>query len=97
MYEHFSKQTFLLLIDTNITNSDSVLLIQMPVNSSPVQTDFLTFAFALLGELKGTWLKMEFENIKSSAALIYDEFIQNAGQYLELQSESIQNRLWHVL
>lgn len=97
MYEHFGKQTFLLLMDTNITNTDSVLLIQMPVSSSPVQTDLLTSAFALLGELKGTWLKMEFENIKSSAALIYDEFIQNAGECLELQSESIQFRLWHVL
>lgn len=79
------NKPFLLLMDTNITNSDSVLLTQMPVNSSTVQTDFLTFAFAPLGELKGTWLKMEFENLKSSAALIYDEFIQNAGQYLELQ------------
>lgn len=52
MYEHFSKQTFLLLMDTNITNTDSVLLIQMPVSSSPVQTDFLTSAFALLGEIE---------------------------------------------
>lgn len=25
-------------------------------------------------------MKMEFDNIKSSAALIYDEFIQNAGE-----------------
>lgn len=28
--------------------------------------------------------KMEFHNIKSSAALIYDEFFQNSGEFLVL-------------
>lgn len=32
---------------------------------------------------------MEFDDIKSSAALIYDEFIQNAGEHLKFEQESI--------
>lgn len=58
----------------------------MPVSSHVVQTDFLTFAFALLGESQGSCLKMEFDSIKSTAALIYDEFIQNAGESLNIQN-----------
>ncbi|KAG8011938.1 Elongation of very long chain fatty acids protein 7 [Nibea albiflora] len=35
------------------------------------------------GALRGSCVKMEFDNIKSSAALIYDEFIQNADSRTE--------------
>ena len=41
---------------------------------------------------------MEFDNIKSSAALIYDEFIQNAGKSLPIQThQAFYVALWPVL
>lgn len=49
------------------------------------QTDFLTFA--LLGKLQESCLKMEFDQIKSSAALMYDEFIQNAGESFSIPGD----------
>lgn len=41
---------------------------------------FQQFYFFPLPLQDPAW-KMEFDNIKSSAALIYDEFIQNAGEF----------------
>lgn len=41
---------------------------------------FLQFTF-FSPSLIGSCLKMEFDHIKSNAALIYDEFIQKAGEF----------------